>query len=188
MSMWSPDAWLETWRFAADAHQGQSLPGSALPYVVHVGAVAMEVCSAITLRAQQGEPVAQPDLAVRVALLHDVLEDTATPRQVLVDRFGAAVVDGIAALSKNAKVGDKAAQMRDSLDRITAQPPEIWMVKLADRITNLQAPPHTWDPAKIARYRDEAREIHERLGSACAVLGPRLAAKIDAYGQYVAGC
>jgi (p)ppGpp synthase/HD superfamily hydrolase len=74
--------------------------------------------------------------------------------------------------------------MRDSLARIRAQPAEVWMVKLADRITNLQAPPHYWTREKIRAYRAEAREIHAQLGAACDVLGPRLLEKIEAYAVH----
>lgn len=184
MPPWSPDAWLEAWAFAARAHHGQPFPGSELPYVVHVAAVAMEVSHAIALRAVGAHPVAEPDLAITCALLHDVVEDTAVPLHELRERFGPAVADGVAALSKDPAAGDKPAQMRDSLARIQAQPPEIWMVKLADRITNLQAPPHYWATDKIRRYRDEAQEIHARLAAACPVLGARLLEKIERYGQY----
>jgi (p)ppGpp synthase/HD superfamily hydrolase len=48
----------------------------------------------------------------------------------------------VAALTKNPAVGDKPAQMRDSLERICQCSPEVWMVKLADRINNLREPPH----------------------------------------------
>lgn len=58
------------------------------------------------------------------------------------------------------------------------------MVKLADRITNLQAPPHYWKPEKIRAYRAEAVEIHAQLGAACDVLGPRLLDKIAAYAVF----
>lgn len=184
MSLWSPDAWLAAWRFASDAHLGQMVPGSELPYVVHVGAVAMEVASAISRRAQLGQPVAAPDLAIQAALLHDVVEDTGVTLAQIDARFGPAVAAGVAALTKDPAAGDKPAQMRDSLDRIRAQPPEIWMVKLGDRITNLQPPPKHWKLDKIRRYREEARLIQSRLGEACSVLGTRIEAKIDSYGQY----
>ncbi len=183
MSLWSPDAWLDAWSFVARAHVGQLVPGSELPYVAHIGAVAMEVTHAIAQRAQLGDPVAQPDLAVVAALLHDVVEDTKISLGAVRERFGDAVAAGVEALTKNPEVGDKPAQMRDSLARITEQPREIWMVKLADRITNLQPPPHHWSADKIDRYREEAREIHARLAPACAVLGPRLLAKIEAYAR-----
>ena len=69
--------------------------------------------------------------------------------------------------------------------RIREQPREVWMVKLADRITNLQAPPHYWKPAKIRRYREEAQGIHRALAEACPVLGSRLAHKIEVYKQFL---
>jgi len=184
MPIWSPDAWQRAWRFAVVAHHGQRFPGTELPYVLHVSAVANEVSHAIAQRARGERPVADPDLAIQCALLHDVVEDTDVDTETIAARFGPAVAAGVAALSKDPAVGDKPAQMRDSLTRIRALGPEIWMVKLADRITNLQAPPEFWTVDKIRRYREEAREIHRQLGEACPVLGPRLVAKIDAYGVY----
>lgn len=57
------------------------------------------------------------------------------------------------------------------------------MVKLADRITNLQPPPPHWTEVRIARYRDEAIEIHRALGEASEVLSSRLLLKIEEYGR-----
>lgn len=187
MSVWSPDAWLAAWRFAADAHQDQFVPGSQLPYVVHVGAVAMEVGNAIARRAQLGDAVARPDLAIACALLHDVVEDTQVTLDDIRARFGDDVAAGVSALTKDPAVGDKPAQMRDSLARIREQSAEIWMVKLGDRITNLQPPPKHWELAKIRRYRAEAQDIHAQLGPACSVLGTRLRVKIDDYARWCAG-
>jgi (p)ppGpp synthase/HD superfamily hydrolase len=181
MSLWSPDAWHTAWNFAADAHADQQVPGSTRPYLAHVAAVAMEFCHALARRALLEQPLAQPDLGIQAALLHDVVEDTSVTVAQLRARFGDAVANGVAALSKDERVGDKPAQMRDSLARIRAQPREIWMVKLADRITNLAPPPRGWSPEKIAGYREEARLIHAQLGSACPVLGERLLARIAAY-------
>jgi (p)ppGpp synthase/HD superfamily hydrolase len=184
MSLWSPDAWLEAWHFAAQAHEGQLVPGSKLPYVVHVAAVAMEVGNAIARRSVLGQPVTRPDLAIQVALLHDVVEDTKVALEEVRASFGDSVADGVAAVSKDPSVGDKQAQMQDSLARIRTQPVEVWMVKLADRITNLQPPPHYWTSEKIRSYRAEAREIHAQLGAGCVVLGPRLLDKIAAYAVH----
>lgn len=57
------------------------------------------------------------------------------------------------------------------------------MVKLADRITNLQTPPHHWTAPKSEAYRKEARRIHTELAEACPVLGPRLARRIERYAR-----
>lgn len=177
MPTWSPERYLAAWRFAQRAHLGQTVPGTEISYLAHVGAVAMEICAALARR----DDVADPDLAVQCALLHDTVEDTDVTVEDLGAAFGAAVAAGVSALTKDPGAGDKAAQMADSLERIREQPAEIWMVKMADRITNLAPPPAHWDAAKIERYRIEAESIRAALAAACPVLGDRLAKKIAAY-------
>ncbi len=172
--MWSPDLYLAAWNYAAQMHGGQKVPGTELPYLAHIGAVAMEVLTALA----QGSWVDEPDLAVQCALLHDVLEDTSATYADLSERFGVAVADGVLALTKDTTLPSKAAQMADSLARIRGQPRAVWMVKLADRITNLQPPPPHWDAAKIAVYRAEAETILDALGEADKWLAARLRGKI----------
>ncbi len=180
MRCWKQDRYIKAWNFACAAHQGQLVPGTDLAYVNHVGLVAMEVMAALA----NGEPVANPDLLVGCALLHDTLEDTPTTFAELVQEFGEEVARGVLALSKNRALPGKAAKMRDSLERIQQQPCEVWMVKLADRITNLQPPPSSWNIEKIRRYRDEALCIGEALGGASPYLNQRLQGKIEQYRQY----
>ena len=74
--------------------------------------------------------------------------------------------------------------MRDSLARIRQEPREVWMVKLADRISNLMPPPAHWTKQKCAAYQEEARLILETLGEASPLLARRLGEKIEAYTQY----
>jgi len=74
-------------------------------------------------------------------------------------------------------------QLEDYLRRIKQQPREIWMVKLADRITNLQPPPSHWDDRMIERYKEGAELIYKELGVASAYLRDRLRVKIDKYGD-----
>lgn len=175
MPLWSQECYLAAWRFAAIAHSQQKLPGTDLPYIVHIAAVAMEVMTACV-----AEPLGDPDLAIQCALLHDTLEDTNTRPDDLESRFGSAVLAGVQALSKDHSLPKQAA-MRDSLDRIRKQPREVWMVKLADRISNLVPPPDYWTAEKIERYRQEAREILEALGAASPFLSGRLAQRIQHY-------
>ena len=87
---------------------------------------------------------------------------------------------GVLALSKDARL-DKAQQMPDSLRRIQQQPPEIWMVKLADRICNLREPRPSWTAERISSYREEGRRIHQALHSASPALAARLQDRIDHY-------
>jgi guanosine-3',5'-bis(diphosphate) 3'-pyrophosphohydrolase len=171
------DAWHDAWRFSAEAHHGQKFPGTELPYNVHVASVAAE-----TLLGLEGAALNDRLLALRCALLHDVLEDTPMPAETLGARFGDAVLAGVRALSKNASL-PKEVRMADSLARIRLQPPAVWCVKLADRITNLDAPPHDWSDDKIAAYRVEAGEILAALGDASERLATRLRRRIAVYGR-----
>ena len=172
---WDRELYIKTCRFAAQAHRGQLVPGSDLPYLLHLNLVSMEILAALSAEARH-----DGDLAVQCALLHDTIEDTATTYIQIADIFGVPVADGVAALSKNPAI-EKSLQLADSLRRIEQQPPEIWMVKLADRITNLQPPPIHWTPDKILRYRNEAIEIHTHLQAASPFLAARLAEKIQNY-------
>jgi (p)ppGpp synthase/HD superfamily hydrolase len=167
--------WREAWNFAAEAHAAQKVPGGPSCYLQHLGSVALEV-----LGAHLVEPIGDLDLAVQCAILHDAVEDQEVPLALLTQLFGADVAAGVAALSKDPSL-DKGVAMIDSLARIRAQPQAVWMVKLADRITNLQTPPAHWSAAKIACYRLEAQQILEALGAAHAHLAHRLAQAIGAY-------
>lgn len=180
-TLWSQDAYIQACKFAAEAHRGQLVPGADLPYLMHVSLVGMEVIAALST-----QPDRDGNLAVQCALLHDVIEDTAVTYQSVAGAFGRAVADGVLALSK-VKTLPRHEQMADSLRRIRQQPAEIWMVKLADRITNLQPPPHYWTKDKIRRYQAEAVEILNALGEASQLLAARLREKIDAYTPYARG-
>ena len=179
MSTWDSDRSLQAWNFASEAHRGQRVPGTEIPYINHVGLVAMEAMAAVACDGT----IEQPDLLVLCALLHDVVEDTAWTRDEIAAQFGGEVADGVDALSKRKGLSSKAERMRDSLVRIRQQPREIWMVKLCDRITNLQPPPKHWSQEKIRNYREEARLILQELGEASSYLAGRLTKKIEGYGQ-----
>ncbi len=170
----SQDQYVKALHFAARAHGEQKTPLD-MPYVVHVSSVAMEVIAAL-----QAEPGHDGDLAVTSALLHDVVEDTATTLDDIDKAFGPRVAAGVAALTKDAALA-KPAAMKDSLARIVGQPPEIAIVKLGDRITNLGPPPPRWSAAKIAYYREEAQLILDTLGAASPFLAARLAERIATY-------
>ena len=175
-STWSQEKYIRSLKYAAKAHRGQNVPGSDLPYVVHVTMVAMEVIAALA-----PEDNLDGDLAVQCALLHDVIEDAGISYEKLVAEFGLDVAEGVLALSKNNTLKSKQDKMQDSLARIKQQPKEIWMVKLADRITNLQPPPGHWDSEKIEAYRKEAQQILHELGNASPFLSKRLNGKLRVY-------
>ncbi|MEM7333626.1 MAG: HD domain-containing protein [Chloroflexota bacterium] len=179
MINWSQDSYLEAYRFAAEAHQGQQYPGTTISYIMHLSFVSMEVLAALANHSEM-----DGDLAVKCALLHDVLEDTAVSADTLEATFGTDVFNGVAALTKDKDLPKKAS-MADSLARIQQQPKEVWIVKLADRISNLSRPPQHWNREKIAAYRQEAIQIYDALHEASDFLAKRLNERIEAYQQYV---
>ena len=181
MNSWSREKYIEAWNYASSIHNGQLVPGTDFPYINHIGLVAMEAMAVVA----QDENIEKPDLLILCALLHDAIEDTGTTYEEIERRFGAEVAQGVSALTKNTHLPSKAEQMKDSIERIKMRPREIWMVKLSDRITNLQPPPRHWKKDKIAKYRNEARLILEELGVANQYLAERLEAKIKNYRKYL---
>ena len=178
MVPWNQDVVIKAWNFASKIHNGQKIQDSGLPYINHIGNVAMEILGTI---AQNGCSISRPDLAIQCALLHDSIEDTETTYNDIANSFGTDVANGVMALTKNSALETKEAQMLDSLSRISRQPCEIWMVKMADRITNLQPPPKGWNREKIVKYHKEAKMIYESLRGADTTLAERLKKKIIDY-------
>lgn len=170
---WDQDLFKRTLDFAAKAHGTQQVPGSGFPYVVHLVKVATEV-----LRAADGS--FDVDFAMQCALLHDSVEDAGVEVALLRTEFGARVAEGVSALTKDEAVA-KAERMADSLRRIRAQPREVWVVKLADRITNLEPAPAHWSAEKRAAYLAEAKVIHDALGEAHPGLAARMREKMKVY-------
>jgi guanosine-3',5'-bis(diphosphate) 3'-pyrophosphohydrolase len=172
---------------AARGKEEQRVPGSGAPYVVHVVKVAMEV-----LAATEREAGFDRDLAVACALLHDAIEDSEPEvvkeevRARIREEFGDLVLSGVEALTKDLAL-PKHERMTDCLRRIQDSPREVWLVKLADRITNLEPPPEEWSLDKRRRYLEEANEILAALGAASDGLRRRFENKLVEYEQYCRG-
>lgn len=166
-------------KFAGEKHENQKLPGSQSSYLVHLSNVAME-----TMVAAQHTDNFDHIFAVQVALLHDVLEDTSTTYDELQTVFGTKIADGVLALSKDETLKAE-ARIPDSLSRIKRQPTEVWAVKLADRITNMQEPPEHWDKNKRMAYLKMAGIILFELKDGNAYLQKRLEQKINDYHQFI---
>lgn len=181
---WSIDELQKLWKLATELHQKQTYGGAQegqhWAYISHIGSVTFEV-----LQALQQTPHLDPHLCVSCAILHDSIEDTSFEYQDVEERFGPTVAQGVLALSKDPTIKNKTEQMQDSLKRILAQPPEVGAVKLADRISNLDAPPHYWTNDKKRFYQDEAKIILENLHFCSPYLAGRLTKKIERYKQFI---
>lgn len=183
-NLWSQDVFIKAWEYAAVAHHGQTystpIEGLRMDYLTHIGAVTMELLRGLAAD-NQGLDI---DYAMQCALLHDVLEDTPRTYPELAVEFGQKIAEGVAALSKNPAL-PRTEQMLDSLQRIQQQPKEVWVVKLADRINNLSAPPAHWTDERKLAYRAEAQVIYDHLQTAHSLLAKRLSQKIADYAQYL---
>lgn len=184
-NQWNPGVYSKAWDFATKVHEGQTYggknKGERVPYINHIGSVAMEVMTTL----QRTDEVLDPDLAIQCALLHDTVEDTDVTLLHIEELFGVKVANGVAALTKNEDLSTKKEQMLDSLERIKQQPKEVWIVKMADRTCNLYHPPHYWKNDKILNYQEEGKMIYDALSEANIVMAKRLLSKIEAYHAYL---
>ena len=158
-------------KFAAEAHAQQKVPGSTANYLLHISNVVMEI-----IMAHHNEPTFDLEFAIQVGALHDILEDVEDiTEEVLLENFSIEVVEAVKTLTKDDRIKDKELKLLDSLDRIASSKfKEASIVKLADRITNLQPPPPHWSQEKCEAYAEQARKILTQLGDANQYLAERL--------------
>ncbi|UKN03603.1 HD domain-containing protein [Paracrocinitomix mangrovi] len=167
-------------RYAGEKHAHQTVPGTKANYLLHISNVTMEV-----IIAHKMDPCFDLGFAVEMAILHDTIEDTDASWEEIREIFGEGVADGVQALTKNQTIESKSEQLVDSLNRIKQLDKEVGLVKLADRITNLQAPPNEWSNEKITKYQVEATLILHELNESNVYLSARLQKKINEYSKYI---
>jgi GTP pyrophosphokinase len=148
--------------FSAEKHAGQKRR-SGQPYFTHPLAVAYLLAE-----------MKFDEMCVTVGLLHDVLEDTLTSREVLEERFGgevAELVDGVTKIGKHAYVRRDEAQAQTfrKLILASAKDMRVILVKLVDRLHNMQTLEYV-SPDTRRRVALETLEIYaplaHRLGMA----------------------
>jgi guanosine-3',5'-bis(diphosphate) 3'-pyrophosphohydrolase len=150
------------YEFSAEMHKDQTRR-SGEPYMIHPLNVAWLLAD---LNFDQ--------TCVAVGLLHDVLEDTLTTREVLETEFGTEItelVDGVTKIGRHEYVRRDEAQAETFRKMILASAKDIRVivVKLADRLHNMQTLEHLAAEAR-RRISRETLEIYSpiahRLGMA----------------------
>lgn len=136
---------LDARRFAEERHGGQRY--GAHPYVVHLVAV----------RAVLDDFGHGGRFGV-AAWLHDTVEDTATTREEIAVRFGAEVAALVWAVTG---VGASRKERNASAYEKIRQTPEAAILKLADRIANVEASRD--QPDRLRMYRREAPDFERAL-------------------------
>lgn len=168
-------------KFAAEKHFDQKVKGSEANYLLHISNVVMEV-----IMAHANEPTFDLELAIQIGALHDVLEDVeGVSAGEIEEHFSPEVLAGVMACTKSDAVA-KADQLTDSISRIkNCGVKEAAIVKLADRITNLQPPPSFWSATKVRQYLEQAKFIQTELGAVNGYMNERIQHEMNNYSEYV---
>src|SRR5688572_8173556 len=143
--------------YAMKAH-GNQKRASGDPYFSHP----LEVAAILT-------DLKLDDATIATALLHDVIEDTATTRAEIDQLFGpeiGALVDGLTKIKKLDLVSKKAEQAENFRKLLIAISSDIrvLLVKLADRVHNMRTLEHV-KPETRKRISEETLDIYAPLAA-----------------------
>ena len=151
--------------FAAEKHANQKRKGAAgEPYINHLLEVAQLVSMAIT----------EPDTnLLMAALLHDVIEDTATTRVELIERLGQDVTALVLEVTDDKSL-PKAERKRLQIEHAPKLSVRAQTIKLADKISNLRSilssPPADWDYDRKRQYFEWGKRVVDALSQPNQVL------------------
>ena len=140
----------KAFQYADSAHLGQYRQ-TGEPYITHPLAVA-ELCASWRLDAP----------SIMAALLHDVIEDTGSTREELVQIFGGKVAELVEGLTKLDKLefqshAEAQAESFRKMFMAMARDVRVILVKLADRLHNMR----TLDAMVLAKRKRVALETSE---------------------------
>ena len=174
-SRYHPDIWKRgetALDVARAAHLGQTRVEGA-PYVVHPVRAALILALEVKVR--------DPEL-LSAALLHDVLEDTYMTADVLELLVGKRVTGIVRVLT----TPEDAEGKRRYLEALKEAPPEVRLVKLADRLDNVRGLHLVDELARQRKYLRETREHFLPLAEAThAYLAAELAVWCERFAVYL---
>jgi GTP pyrophosphokinase len=149
------DLIIRAFRFAAAAHEGQQRR-SGEPFIMHPVGVAT-ICAGLRLDEQ----------TIAAALLHDVVEDTATELATVREEFGeevATLVDGVTKLTRVQFQSREQAEAENYRKMVVAMAEDVRviLVKLADRLHNLRTIEYLGRQKQVQKAK-EALEVYAPL-------------------------
>lgn len=166
--------------FSFRAHSSHYFP-CGRKYSTH-----LETVAELSRQALSNDSTLDEGILLSTAYLHDSVEDTAVTHEDIFNFFGQNISNAVSALTKNKHL-TKSSQIQHSLQRILRQPKEVWLVKLADRIANLQQSiflhDNKWGVDYKEYYRDESILINQTLGKASPYLSQKLSILINIYNR-----
>lgn len=156
---------IKAFEFAERYHKDQTRKNGT-PYITHP---IETVQNLIKLHVDEDTLIA--------ALLHDVPEDTEASMNEVKKEFGeniAFLVDGITKLSKVYYRNDMEERQVESLKKLlihTAKDPRVVLIKLADRLHNMQTLEYVPDSEKRTRIAKETLEIYVPIANLLGIQG-----------------
>lgn len=162
--------------FGAEAHSGQKRQ-SGEPYIYHPIAVA-RILSDMRMDHK----------CLMAAILHDVIEDTGTAKQQLVEQFDqeiAELVDGVSKLTNldfKSRAEMQAANVRKMLLAMTRDI-RVILIKLADRLHNMRTL-GVMRPDKARRIARETLEIYAPIAGRLGIYAMRIELETLGFQSY----
>jgi guanosine-3',5'-bis(diphosphate) 3'-pyrophosphohydrolase len=143
--------------FSAREHRGQ-VRSSGEPYLIHPLNVAYILAD-----------MRLDETSIAVGLLHDVIEDTLTTKETLLEMFGeqvADLVDGVTKISRYAYVSKEEQQAETFRKMLLAMVSDlrVVLVKLADRLHNMRTLQYLAEEKRIAVAK-ETMEIYAPIAN-----------------------
>ena len=138
-------------RVATEAHAGQNRAGGDA-YITHPVRVASTVQELV-----QGRDAAET--LICAALLHDTIEDTSVTESNIADMFGSVVANLVVELTSDpdqVKELGKTVYLQRKMAKMSA---DALLIKLADRLDNVQDITTARTAAWREKYRNETNEI-----------------------------
>jgi len=164
-------------RFASVRHVQQKRKGAAgEPYFNHLIEVADLVARSLSA----------PDAnLVAAALLHDVVEDTATAPEEVLAEFGADIAALVAEVTDD-KALPRARRKELQVEHAPHISARAQAIKIADKISNVRAlqftPPEDWDETRKREYYEWASRVVEACSAPHAFLKSEFARALPGAG------
>jgi guanosine-3',5'-bis(diphosphate) 3'-pyrophosphohydrolase len=136
--------------FAAMKHEGQTRAGGK-PYVLHPVSVANSV-----LAFKKSKNL---DALINAALLHDTVEDTETTYEELERLFGGLTASLVKELTTDKEKADEIGKDKYLAQKMAGMSSYALVIKLADRLDNVQDIATAKTPEWRARYKKETEDI-----------------------------
>jgi len=174
-----PNSIIAAARYANTAHYGQKRKWDDEDYINHP----LRVANIVMLH-----PKSNPDMVVS-ALLHDTVEDCEIKTEDIAASFGDHVASIVYGLTNPSQMDPewpnvpRSERKQMDLDHISRQPDEVKLIKLADRLDNVQnlkVAPKKW----VRKYIIETRNLIEAIGYVSPELSGQIQDKIDDFGVY----